>query len=86
MTATTEDKEIASEAAFGVAGMDCASCVAHVEKAAGAVPGVGSVNVSLARGQALVHYDPDRASPEQIAERLRGIAVSRLEAESVAGG
>jgi len=40
MTTATEDKEIATEAAFGVAGMDCASCVAHVEKAVQRVGGV----------------------------------------------
>ena len=40
MTATTEDKETATEAAFGVAGMDCASCVAHVEKAVQRVGGL----------------------------------------------
>src|SRR5437667_9991475 len=61
------------EVGLSVAGMDCASCVAHVEKAAGSVPGVGSVNVSLARGQAMVQYDPKRASPEQIADAITQI-------------
>ena len=33
MTITSDEKTNSTEAAFGVAGMDCASCVAHVEKA-----------------------------------------------------
>ena len=33
---------------LGVAGMTCASCVAHVEKAVKAVPGVNAATVNLA--------------------------------------
>src|SRR5204863_8939122 len=55
---------------FDVAGMDCASCVAHVEKAARKVAGVEDVRVNLARGRAAVRYDPQRATPEQIATAI----------------
>jgi Cu+-exporting ATPase len=50
--------------------MDCASCVAHVEKAARKVPGVADVRVNLARGRALVKFDPDRATGEQISSAI----------------
>ena len=44
----------AAEVALDVAGMDfCASCVAHVAKAAPAVPGVRDARVELARGRAV---------------------------------
>jgi len=43
-----------------VAGMTCASCVAHVEKALRGLDGVVSVNVNLATEKATVEYDPDR--------------------------
>jgi Cu+-exporting ATPase len=43
-------KHDAHEISFDVAGMDCASCVAHVEKAARKIPGVQDVSVNLARG------------------------------------
>ena len=39
-----------------VTGMTCASCVSHVEKAIGAVPGVQAVQVNLATGRAAVHF------------------------------
>jgi Cu+-exporting ATPase len=40
------------ETALEVGGMDCASCVSHVEKALRNVPGVESCQVNLARGRA----------------------------------
>ena len=41
-----------------IGGMTCASCVAHVDRALSAVPGVLSVNVNLATEQATVEYLP----------------------------
>lgn len=52
---------------FSVNGMDCASCVAHVERAMKGVPGVRSANVSLARGRASVSFDTSKTTPEAIA-------------------
>jgi len=46
-----------------VSGMHCASCVEHVEKALGAVPGVERVDVNLATGKAaVVHEGTPRAA------------------------
>ena len=52
---------------LAVSGMSCGHCVAAVEKAVSALPGVESVEVSLeapvraaAPGQAAVFYDGDR--------------------------
>src|SRR5437660_1799065 len=59
-----------AEAGIAVGGMDCASCVAHVEKAARAVPGVGSCDVSLARGRALVRFDPSRTDAHGVAAAI----------------
>ena len=41
---------------LGVTGMTCASCVAHVEKAVGAVPGVNAVNVNLATERVSIRH------------------------------
>ena len=41
---------------LSIGGMNCASCVAHVDRALSAVPGVLSVNVNLATEQATVEY------------------------------
>ncbi len=47
---------------FGVAGMNCASCVAHVEEALKEVPGVVSAIVNLATEKATVELVKDEAS------------------------
>src|SRR4051794_4167956 len=59
-----------SDAALSVGGMDCASCVAHVERAARSQPGVEICQVDLARGRATVQYDPARTDPDRIAAAI----------------
>src|SRR3954469_16228183 len=61
-----------TEAAFAVTGMDCASCVAHVEKAARKVGGVQDAQVNLARGRAVVHFDPAQTDVSKIAAAISG--------------
>src|SRR4051794_5653967 len=58
------------EAAFAVSGMDCASCVAHVSKAARKVTGVQEIDVNLARGRAVVRFDPARTDTERVAAAI----------------
>lgn len=41
-----------------IAGMDCAQCAHHVEKALAQLPGVHSVEVLLAAQRAVIHADP----------------------------
>ena len=55
------------ELSFRVDGMDCASCVAHVEKAIRKVPGVQRVAVNLALGRATVAFDPTDVTTDRIA-------------------
>ena len=51
--------EVATEKqTLPIAGMTCASCVVHVEKALAGVPGVLNVNVNLATEKAVVEYLP----------------------------
>jgi len=67
--------------------MDCASCVAHVEKAAGRVPGVQGCDVSLARGRAVVRYAEGMTTPEQIADAITASGYRAVpESPSVAAG
>ena len=47
----------------GVGGMSCASCVAAVERALAAVPGVRHAAVNLAAERGSVQYDPTAATP-----------------------
>src|SRR5581483_2218029 len=76
-----------SQAALDVAGMDCASCVAHVEKAARQVPGVQGCDVSLARGRAVVKFDPNRTDPHAVAQAISAIGYPAApESPGVAAG
>ena len=50
--------------------MDCASCVSHVSKAAASLAGVRRADVHLARGRAVVEFDPAQVQPEQIAQAI----------------
>jgi Cu+-exporting ATPase len=58
---------------LAVEGMTCASCVAHVQKAAMAVPGVESCQVNLATGTADVTLDPASATPQAVADAIADI-------------
>ncbi len=51
--------------------MTCASCVSHVEKALGKVPGVGSAKVNLATETATVQYDPEHAGLDSLANAVK---------------
>src|SRR6185437_11709738 len=57
-------------AALAVTGMDCASCVAHVEKAARSVGGVRTCDVNLARGRAIVSFDPGATDLATVADAI----------------
>lgn len=56
-----------SETQLFVTGMDCASCVRHVEKAIRTLPGVQDVNVNLAQGKARVMFDATQVTTDAIA-------------------
>ncbi|MBC8107716.1 MAG: heavy-metal-associated domain-containing protein, partial [Anaerolineae bacterium] len=58
------------ETALSVEGMHCASCIAHVQKAARQIPGVQNVDVNLARGRAVVRFDPSKTDPGNIAQAV----------------
>ncbi|KAJ9616613.1 Cu(2+)-transporting P-type ATPase [Cladophialophora chaetospira] len=51
-----------------VGGMTCGACTSAVESGFTDVEGAGAVSVSLMMGRAVVHHDPKKLSPEQIAE------------------
>jgi Cu+-exporting ATPase len=67
---TTTADNAPSEAGITVNGMDCASCVVHVEKAIAKVPGVKSARVNLSRGRAAVAFDPALTNVGQIASAI----------------
>ena len=56
---------------LGVEGMTCASCVAHVEKAVKAVPGVNAATVNLATERVSVRFFASVASIEDLEAGIR---------------
>lgn len=68
---------------FGVGGMTCASCVAHVEKALGGVPGVVHASVNLATERARVDMLAGSSSFQDLA---RAVAAAGYELRKLDGG
>ncbi len=59
------------ETEFEVEGMTCASCVARVERALRAVPGVDGVSVNLASEKVTVSYDSATAGLDRIVSQVK---------------
>ena len=64
---------------FAIEGMSCGHCVAAVEKALAALPGVAASRVAV--GSAQVDYDPARVGAEQMAAAIRGAGFAPRAAE-----
>ena len=54
-----------------VEGMNCASCVAAVERSIARLPGIGSATVNLATERVAVDYASDAVSPARIKDAIR---------------
>lgn len=67
---------------IGINGMTCASCVAHVEKALLQLPGVISVNASLATESVAVDVLPE-SSPDALREAIEKAGYEVLERQYV---
>ena len=53
--------------------LTCPSCIAKIEKAVKALPGVEEVKVMFSSGRIEVEHDPQRASQEKLAEAIRHV-------------
>jgi Cu+-exporting ATPase len=60
-----------NELTLPVAGMTCASCVSHVEKALNEVPGVSKVAVNLATERATIQYNIGEIGTDVLIEAVR---------------
>lgn len=63
-----------------VKGMDCASCVKHVQEAIEGLPGVSSANVLLSSEKAIVQLDPKQVDIPAIAKAVAAAGYSVPEA------
>jgi Cu+-exporting ATPase len=59
-----------TDKSFAIEGMNCASCAAHVEKAAAKVDGISFASVNLATERLTVKFDDKRTSPGQIIDAV----------------
>jgi Cu+-exporting ATPase len=59
-----------SEKSFAIEGMNCASCAAHVEKAAAKVDGITFASVNLATERLTISYDDKKTSVDQVFEAV----------------
>ena len=62
---------VLESATIGIRGMTCASCVARVERAIEAQPGVLAASVNLSTESATVDYLPATLSRERVAQAIR---------------
>lgn len=53
-----------------ITGMSCGGCVASVQQILSGLPGVQSVEVTLAPGQARVSYDPARIDRDTLVKAV----------------
>jgi Cu+-exporting ATPase len=64
-----------------VEGMSCASCVGHVEKALGELPGVTGVVVNLGLGKASLNYDPTQINVPALVSAVADVGYAVLSDE-----
>lgn len=53
-----------------ITGMTCAACAARIEKVVGKMEGIDEISVNLATEKAVVSYDPEKATLQEIRERI----------------
>lgn len=58
------------EHVIGIEGMSCGGCVASVERALKALPGVSDVKVDLAARNATVDFDPAQTDLTQLKQAI----------------
>ncbi|HEY0970000.1 MAG TPA: cation-translocating P-type ATPase [Gemmatimonadales bacterium] len=69
-----------------VGGMDCASCAAHVERAARTVPGVSDVRVDVMGGRVRVSHSGDAGLPRALARAIRQAGYTVQEPDTAPAG
>ncbi|PIK72348.1 heavy metal translocating P-type ATPase, partial [Methylobacterium frigidaeris] len=83
--AATLDLTDASSTCLRVSGMDCASCAAKVETAVRRLPGIESVDVSVATETLTVRHGPG-TSAGAIAATVRGLGYGAEDPDAAASG
>ncbi len=69
--AHAESKEM-RQLSLLVKGMCCDTCENNVKNSISKIPGVIHASVDFSNGAVMVHYEPDKVSPERIEDAVRG--------------
>jgi Cu+-exporting ATPase len=64
---------------YGVTGMTCASCAAHVQKATGKLPGVEEANVNIATEKLTVRFDENKLNFEDLKKAVEDAGYGLIE-------
>ncbi len=72
MESKAENREgkVSGTTTLKIKGMSCASCAVTIEKSLKGLDGIIDANINLASEKALVHYDSDKVSLEDISKRI----------------
>lgn len=66
-----------------VGGLSCSFCVQSITKALGRMEGVREANVNLAHEEALVEYEPEKVTPDQLKHTLLDLGYTVRDASKV---
>ncbi|WP_165003428.1 MULTISPECIES: copper chaperone CopZ [unclassified Enterococcus] len=58
---------------FSIEGMSCNHCVARVEEAVNALPGIQKVKVNLKKSNGVVKFDESQVQPETICQAINDL-------------
>src|SRR5919106_6782028 len=78
-----QTKEGAAKLQVKIGGMQCSFCVESINKAFRRKDGVSDVSVSLAHEEALVEYDPERVTPQDLKDTLTAMGYTWRDPEKV---
>lgn len=70
-----------TEKSFAIEGMNCASCAAHVEKAAAKVEGITFASVNLATERLTISYDERKTSPGKVVDAVSRAGYTAIDDE-----
>src|SRR5690606_25994349 len=68
---TTSGGVGAGKVTIPVSGMTCAACSSRIQRTLSRTAGVSEANVNLMLKNAVVEFDPDTITPEQLVETIR---------------
>ena len=84
ITAHRGDRAALDSLQLKIGGMSCSFCVSTISKAARRLDGVSEAAVNLAHEEALVRFDADRVSPQQIVDAIRNVGYTVRDPRKIA--